>query len=244
MSLQQGRIVSGTPAAKGEFPWQAIIKEDEDDTLKCGGSVISERWVMTAAHCTDSLKSVCVVFGTIQLNNTVHNMTSSDIYIHPQYSPPNVNDISLIRLPRALVFSNLIQPIVLVSSAEAANDFVGSTGIIAGFGLMDDEYLDYSQFLLWAQVKIVAIRNCQQMYPQAEIDENNLCAVGDGNTNMSTCSGDSGGPLIVIINGSPVQIGINSFVATDMCTEGYPSGYVRLSSYLGYISRTTGLSFY
>lgn len=170
-------------------------------------------------------------------------MTSTQLFVHPQYNPLNLNnDISLIQLPTPLSFDNLIQPITLVSSSQNLNSFIGSVATIAGFGLMDDEYLDYSINLLFATVKIINNSVCKQIYGPDVVKNTTICAVGDNNTNMSTCSGDSGGPLITQINGITVQIGINSFVAEDMCTEGHPSGYVRLSSYLDYITTVTGLS--
>ncbi|KAM7348606.1 brachyurin [Cochliomyia hominivorax] len=240
----ESRIISGTAAVPGQLPWQVILKKDEIDTLLCGGSIISDSWVLTAAHCTYGLPSILLVFGTIELNNNSNNMTSSQIYIHPQYNPSNLhNDVSLIKLPTPLTFSNTIQPITLVSSSQASNNFIGTRCIVSGFGLTDDEYLDYSEVLLWAQVQIINNSFCTSVFDPAVVQDSNLCAKGDGNTNMSICSGDSGGALVMqTTSGSYVQIGINSFVAEDMCTESYPSGYVRLTSFLTYISSVTGMS--
>lgn len=228
----------------GQLPWQVILKKYEYDTLLCGGSLISDSWVLTAGHCTYGLDSVIVVFGTINLDDTSINMTSTQLYIHPEYNASNLNnDVSLIQLPNPVTFTTNIQPIALVSSSQANSDFVGTTAIIAGFGLTDDEYTDYSDALLWAQVQIINNSNCVQVFGDESVQDTNLCAEGDAGTNMSICSGDSGGPLVSKTSaGQYIQIGINSFVAEDMCTEQYPSVYVRLTSYLSFISTTTGLT--
>ncbi|XP_030381304.1 brachyurin [Scaptodrosophila lebanonensis] len=240
----QGRIISGTVAAAGQFPWQVILKRDEWDDLLCGGSIISRSWVLTAAHCAYGRDSIFLVFGTNELNDEqALNMTSTQLYVHPNYNDKMNNDIALIKLPQQLVFSDKVQAIELVSSAQESTSFVGTVGTIAGFGLMDDEYLDYSPNLLYAQVQIIDNVKCLGIYGKDVVLDSTICADGLASSNMSPCSGDSGGPLIIYgtDSGSYVQIGINSFVAEDQCTSGYPSGYVRLTSFLNYIADITGL---
>ena len=186
-----------------------------------------------------------MAFGTINLDDTSTNMTSTQIYNHPQYNSSNLdNDLALIQLPTPITFTKDIQPIALVSSSQADNNFVGNVAIIAGFGLYDDEYTDYSQVLLWAQVQIIENTYCEQFYGPDFVQSTNICAKSDGNTNMNICTGDSGGALVATTSaGQLIQIGINSYAAQDRCTEGYPSGYVRLTSYLDFISNITGLTF-
>ncbi|XP_017074471.1 brachyurin [Drosophila eugracilis] len=238
----QGRIISGSQAKLGQFPWQVILKRDEWDDLLCGGSIISSLWVLTAAHCTDGHSSIFLIFGSIQLNNEdAQNMTSTNIFVHPNYNENLNNDVSLIKLPEALTFSSSVQPIQLVTESQQSNTFVGTVAIIAGFGLLDDEYLDYSQTLMYAQVEIIPNSGCLSIFGSNVVMESTLCARGFDGSNMSICSGDSGGPLIIYNTsiGEWQQIGINSFVAEDQCTASYPSGYVRLTSFLSYIDQIT-----
>ncbi|EDW04339.1 GH23851 [Drosophila grimshawi] len=171
-------------------------------------------------------------------------MTSTQLFVHPNYNDKMNNDVALIQLPEQLSFSNTVQPIQLVSSSQSSNTYVGTQATIAGFGLIDDEYLDYSQQLLFAHVQIIANDRCASIFGSSVVLASTMCAEGAVGSNMSTCSGDSGGPLIAYNSnaGRWIQIGINSFVAEDQCTAGLPSGYVRLTSFLDYISETTGLS--
>lgn len=233
-------------AKKGQFPWQVILKQDKFDDLECGGSIISHYWVLTAAHCTDGLSSIYLVFGTTFLDDeNAWDMIASRFYQHPDYNANTLNnDISLIKLPMYLPFTKNIHPISLVPTFMANETFLGQTAIIAGYGLMDDEYLDNSKDLLWAKVVVIENKECMAEYGDAIVIESTLCARGWNNTNQSICSGDSGGPLIIETDkGSFMQIGINSFTAEDRCTKGLPSGYLRLNSFLPFISNITSLKF-
>ncbi|XP_016972083.1 brachyurin [Drosophila rhopaloa] len=239
----QGRIISGSQAKIGQFPWQVILKRDEWDDLLCGASIISANWVLTAAHCASGHDSLFLMFGSVQLNNeNAQNMTSTNIFVHPNYNEHLNNDVALIQLPEPLVFSSYVQAIQLVTESEQSNNFVGTTAVVAGFGLMDDEYLDYSETLMFAQVEVIGNDQCLPIFGAAVVVNSTMCCKGVGGSNMSICSGDSGGPLIAYNtnSGQWQQIGINSFVAEDQCTASYPSGYVRLTSFLQFIAETTG----
>ncbi|XP_020802912.1 brachyurin [Drosophila serrata] len=240
----QGRIISGSQAVAGQFPWQVILKRDEWDDLLCGGSVISSKWVLTAAHCAYGHTSLFLIFGTIELNDEkAQNMTSTTFFVHPNYNDKMNNDVALIQLPQPLVFTKSIQPITLVTQSQKSNNFVGTSAVVAGYGLMDDEYLDYSQTLMFARVTVIDNGECLPVFGASVVLDSTLCAEGSDGSNMSICSGDSGGPLITYNSSTDqwLQIGINSFVAEDQCTAGYPSGYVRLTSFLDFISTTTGI---
>ncbi|XP_011188919.1 brachyurin [Zeugodacus cucurbitae] len=242
----QNRIVSGSPASLGQFPWQVILKKDPIEDLLCGGSIIAANWVLTAGHCTYGLSSIFIMFGTVLLNNpNALNMTSTQLYINPNYNGETLNnDVSLIQLPTPLTFSKYIQPIQLVTNNDANFNFIGQVATIAGFGLTDDDNLDSSNIMLYARVQIINNSQCADVFGTSVVIPSTLCAKGENGTDMSICSGDSGGPLITRdTNGNWMQIGINSFVAQDMCTMMYPSGYARLTSFLGYISQVTGMDF-
>eukprot|EP00099_Drosophila_melanogaster_P017156 NP_573072.1 uncharacterized protein Dmel_CG8952 [Drosophila melanogaster] len=239
------RIVSGSDAKLGQFPWQVILKRDAWDDLLCGGSIISDTWVLTAAHCTNGLSSIFLMFGTVDLfNANALNMTSNNIIIHPDYNDKLNNDVSLIQLPEPLTFSANIQAIQLVGQYGDSIDYVGSVATIAGFGYTEDEYLDYSETLLYAQVEIIDNADCVAIYGKYVVVDSTMCAKGFDGSDMSTCTGDSGGPLILYNKTIQQwqQIGINSFVAEDQCTYRLPSGYARVSSFLGFIADKTGIA--
>ncbi|EDX01826.1 brachyurin [Drosophila yakuba] len=241
----QNRIVSGSNAELGQFPWQVILKGDAWDDLRCGGSIISSTWVLTAAHCTVGYDSIFLMFGTVQLfNENALNMTATNIIVHPDYNDKLHNDVSLIGLPVPLTFTSTIKPIQLVTESEVSNDFVGRVAIVAGFGFTQDEYLDYSETLLYARVEIIENAECVNVFGNIVIQDSTMCATGYKGSDMSICTGDSGGPLILYNESTKQweQIGINSFVAEDQCTARLPSAYARLTSFLTFIAQNTGIA--
>lgn len=236
-------IISGENANIGQFPWQVILKKDIYDQLLCGASIISESWVLTAAHCTTGRSSVLVSFGTVDRDDLSQYqiVDSSGIFIHKQYDPKFLtNDVSLIQLPKPLTFNSYVQPIRL--NTDGSKSLAGQVATIVGFGVMDDEDLEYSENMQYASTIIRDNTVCSSIYSGGYVTDNTICAEPfSGNQNI--CSGDSGGPLVIEDSEGYIQVGINSFVVEDECTEGYPSAFVRLSSFIGFVKNTTGLDF-
>lgn len=94
-----------------------------------------------------------------------------------------------------------------------------------------------SETLNWVEKRIIANDQCSQTYGPTVILPSTMCAIGWQNNDESTCNGDSGGPLAIDDGGVHVQIGIVSFVSNKGCSSGHPAGYVRISSYLDWISK-------
>jgi len=235
----QGRIISGKEARTGQFPWQVLVLKTEEVT--CGASIISENWVLTAAHCVKGYKKVDLVFGVININDpagVIMKVTESSYTIHSSYNDKTLeNDVALIKLPQPLTFSDTIKAITLNKDPKT---FIGETCTISGWGYMSDDDLIHSDNLLFAKVNIIPRIECEKSFEQ--LPEQTICAKGSNNSNESICNGDSGGALVIDNSGNPLQIGINSFVADEHCTDKLPSGYVQVSAYIDFIATTTKLN--
>lgn len=93
-----------------------------------------------------------------------------------------------------------------------------------------------SDTLNWVEKRIVSNAQCTQTYGPSVILSSTMCAIGWDFNGQSTCNGDSGGPLVIDDGGVYLQIGIVSFVSNKGCSSGHPAGYVRIASYLKWIS--------
>ncbi|KAJ3652786.1 hypothetical protein Zmor_018719 [Zophobas morio] len=231
-----GRIINGTPASRGQFPWQAAVYfTTSSGTSFCGGSIISNIWILTAAHCAVNARTFTIYLGTITLNpdsgSTV--VTTTNKIVHPNYNPSTLaNDVALIRLDSAITFSTNIQAITLASSSLGS----GVSVTVSGWGKTSDASSGVTNNLNYVTLSSITNAQCSQYY--GSLNSGVVCATGSG---KSTCNGDSGGPLITGSGSSAIQVGIVSFVSTRGCESGYPSGYARTHYYREWIRQQTGV---
>ncbi|XP_059472965.1 uncharacterized protein LOC132195166 isoform X2 [Neocloeon triangulifer] len=215
------QIIGGKEATKGQFPWQAFLIMDK--SFLCGGSLILTDWILTAAHCAFGNTDFEVHLGLIsrEQNNASLSttLTTSTKFIHEYYNPETLqNDIALVKLPIVVKLSDFIKLVKLPAASASSTTFEGLFATVSGFGKTNDE--------------------CLQFYGSNIISSSNLCTSSDDG--KATCQGDSGGPLVYQAgSNSWVQIGIVSFGSAEGCLFG-PTGFVRVSSYLGWILSYVG----
>ncbi|PSN45967.1 Melanization protease 1 [Blattella germanica] len=219
------RIAGGEASIPGEFPWMAILQYNDSGSLRflCGGSLITDMYILTAAHCLtfrkDSTKLIAVRLGEYDVsteNDCTRNDKSvrcaerprdyliSEQVLHPQYNEADrryyKNDIALIRL------SERVHP----SGSE-------------------------STILLKVDVPYVDSNTCSVNLRGRQIQPGQFCA---GGTNMSPCNGDSGGPLVAKLSNTstPIcyQVGIVS-IGLGSCLSSQPSIYTNVEDYLLWI---------
>ncbi|XP_037809756.1 collagenase-like [Lucilia sericata] len=240
---QSASIIAGVRAIPGEYPWHVLLKRRPQSSLLCGGSVISNTWVLTAAHCIINRTSVYMQFGTVELFSNAPGMNSTRLFTHPLYNKnTNGDDVGLIELPTPLTYNAFIQPIPLVTSMEAeSNDFIGVIAFISGFGYYINKVSRVSEWLLWGAEEVVSNTVCRTVY--GPTPASHLCTIGYTPDRQHPCKGDSGGALVWRNpNRTHKQIAVFSYGSIADCA-GLPSGYMRVSSYLDYINNITGLNF-
>ncbi|XP_048516189.1 trypsin 3A1 [Athalia rosae] len=193
--LPGGRIVGGRDADIEEVPWQISLLRNGRHT--CGGSIISEYWVVSAAHCVTSAPnrfSVRVGSSVKNAGGIVYEVEK--IISHPSHHTPvtHSNDISLIKLVEPITFSAQAQPIRLPAQSEEG-PAPGSISTISGWGTLT--YMGPSATTLQiVEVPITTQEYCRAGYGEGRITQDMLCA-GTDEGGIDACQGDSGGPLVV-----------------------------------------------
>jgi len=233
-------IVGGSEAKPHQFPWQVGIFMD--GAYFCGGSVISDEYILTAAHCADGFSSFEVIIGAHEVKNPSEEghleTTTGEAFVHPGWDSWDLaNDMAILKVDK-ISFNDYVSPICLPSQSEVGEAFVGETMTVSGWGRESDSSSSIARFLNFVSAPIISNKECNDVY--GIVGDGVICISTDGG--KGTCNGDSGGPL-VMENSSKTynQYGVVSFGASAGCEAGYPAGFTRVTEYLDFIADTTGM---
>ncbi|TMS14882.1 JmjC domain-containing protein 8 [Larimichthys crocea] len=223
----------------GAWPWQVSLHSRPYGHF-CGGSLINDQWVLTAAHCFESTSTVGleVYLGrdTQRLPNPNEvSRTVSLIIKHPNYNPSSFNnDMALLKLSSPVRYTNYIRPVCL---AAQSSEFKAKTPCwLAGWGTIgSDVPLPYPEKLQQVSVPIVSNTQCSNAYEGIVPITSNMMCAGLDEGGKDTCQGDSGGPMVIKIGSRWVQAGVVSFGAGCALPK-YAGVYARVSQYESWIS--------
>lgn len=221
------RIIGGKPTSISEHPWQVAMRihRDGQDYL-CSGSIISQHWILTAAHCV-----VGTTARDVQVKSNVTNfvdegswITVDEIRVHEKYDPGTyVNDIALLRLARKP--DGQLVPL----GDEARLD--GKLLTVSGWGTTDSG--EVSKELRQVAVPYVDNETCKASYGKDNITPGMLCA-GRKEGGVDSCQGDSGGPLELRDSGSATLVGVVSH-GRGCALKLFYGVYTRVSAYRTWI---------
>lgn len=238
------RIVNGELASRGQFPYFAmlrIILTDERSGL-CGGNVINNQWILTAAHCV-RLRGVTVDRFEIHLGALSRTdldeegrvvVSTRQSFVHPSYSPMLIrNDIALLKLEQPVEFGTYIQAINLAQTADLD---AGTRVTAIGFGRTNTSG-PISETLQFAGLVHITRLECARTFPFLLLRRQDvICARG---LNLeSPCNGDSGGPLVANVNDVPTLVGATSFGHISGCHRGLPGGFASVFQFSSWIQET------
>jgi secreted trypsin-like serine protease len=254
-------IIGGEDAVINDVPWQVALVSPVRKWQTvwfgqfCGGSIINDRWVITAAHCLSDFKGKKL--GVFAGNDDLNVPAGTDVYsaaswkVHPDYSsgPEGdvwYNDIALVRLNSTLDFADLgIEPIALPTAIDPADaPAVGDSIGVSGWGATSsDEYDPSYPYLLQEATLDVKSNGASDCGDYEASDWNSLyeiCIGFAGVVAKDTCWGDSGGPYVDQIDADgdgtsePTLIGVTSW-GNGCADASYPGLATRVTSYLDWI---------
>ncbi|XP_011180303.1 trypsin-1 [Zeugodacus cucurbitae] len=231
------RIVGGSVVRINKYPWTAQLLMN--GFLFCGGALINDRYIATAAHCVMGQRASSISVRLLQLNraskSTGFSRNAVELIMHQKYNTNTlVNDIALIKLNKPIPLKDPIRPVCLPTLRRQNYDF--KEGIVAGWGLTTQDG-SVSSVLREVTVPIITNAQCRATSYKSMIVSTMLCAGLVEKGGKDACQGDSGGPLIV--RDRIFQLaGVVSF-GYGCARPNSPGVYTRVSRYLDWISANT-----
>jgi len=229
----------------GEWPWQVSLRHWREGSSyhKCGAALLTEDWVVTAAHCLDGVfpEDLLLRMGEYDTDNnfpepyTFQDRSVQVVAIHPEYDPVSFNnDLVLLRLTEPVRFQPNIVPICI---PEDDDDNAGETGWVTGWGRLFQGG-PFPPVLKELDLPILTNEECEASYKKAgfweEIPDIFICA-GHKDGRKDTCEGDSGGPMAVLgQNGRYELAGILSW-GIGCGQRNRPGVYIRVSRFRNWI---------
>ncbi|KAL0124386.1 hypothetical protein PUN28_006308 [Cardiocondyla obscurior] len=235
--LPSPQIRGGTDALDGAFPYQVSLRTDPADPINthfCGGAIISERYVITCAHCIEpfreQLDDLYVAVGSNYLDgNNTDIYKVMELIIHAGYNElMHLNDIGLIITFGSINFNSNVQPIALPT---ADRNYENYPLLVSGWGSLELNEPNANR-LQEMIVKGYSHKLCSRVY--GNIKNTHLCTFT--NINKGMCDGDSGGPLVA----DGVLVGLMSYSYTA-CNTGGLDVSTRVISYRPWIEHYTGI---
>jgi secreted trypsin-like serine protease len=223
-------IYGGMTTAHGAWPWIVVINKQLDETIKyvCGASLLSNKVVISAAHCIKpfSVNQIILYIGAYDISNKTNNdyevRKPSELIVHPDYSTNKKKetadaDIGLLIMQKPVQFNSFIRPICLWPSQLINEDVVDQTGIIVGWGRSNDNAFSTATPLS-IELPIVSDGTClREDISYFYITSNRTFCVGEKNR-KGLCHGDSGSGFFMKRNDKWLLRGI---VSTGIADPGH-----------------------
>ncbi|MCJ8736040.1 hypothetical protein PDJAM_G00254240 [Pangasius djambal] len=227
------RIVNGEEAVPHSWPWQVSL-QDSTGFHFCGGSLVNQYWVVTAAHC-NVRTSHLVILGEHDRSSNSENIQVIKIeksIRHQSYNSYTTNyDVAVIKLASPAELNSRVSPVCL---AETSDNFQGGLKCVTtGWGLTRYNAATTPPLLQQAALPLLTKADCQRYWGN-KITDLMICAGASG---VSSCMGDSGGPLVCQKSGAWTLVGIVSW-GSGTCSTSMPGVYARVTGLRSWIDQT------
>ncbi|XP_005412770.1 PREDICTED: kallikrein-14 isoform X4 [Chinchilla lanigera] len=224
------KIIGGYPCIRNSQPWQVALLAGAGRRFLCGGVLLSDQWVITAAHCARPILHVSLGKHNLRRWEATQQVLRVQRQVpHPSYNGrTHDSDLMLLQLRHPARIGRAVRPIGLAQSCASP----GTPCRVSGWGTTSSPIARYPNALQCVNINIFSDQACQQAYPGA-ITAGMVCA-GVPQGGKDSCQGDSGGPLVCE---GQLQ-GLVSWGMERCALAGYPGVYTNLCKYQSWIQRT------
>jgi len=240
VSAEDGaNVINGKEAKRGSWPWQILMNFGSSHfSLRCGGSIISEKWIVTASHCVVGDEKTPEKFSVRVGEHNRWSTEGSEVDIpvervisHPKFDKHTYNnDIALFKLAKPIKFNKYVSPICLPTTEVKP----GTNCYVTGWGQTEREGL--AHVLKQGKLPVVTNKECwiHNNHRHHPVYDGMLCAGVGKDGHISACHGDSGGPFVCERDGVWELHGSVSF-GMKYCTSKYYSVFSRTTQYVKWI---------
>ncbi|XP_045488884.1 chymotrypsin-2-like [Pieris rapae] len=233
------RIVGGKDATPGIAKYLVSIRarNRNQEWHHCGGSILNEEYVLTAAHCLYKKRAdeLSIVAGSHKLNEGGERYKIKKLVIHEKYSKPTIkNDIGVVQIEGKLKYNDKVQPIELLKEMAP----VGKKCLLTGWGYVNFNRKTVPNNLQMLEFKTISNDDCTKQFKRSRyrifvpVDAGQLCVKRPKNS--GACKGDSGGPLVIQDEkNKTVQIGVVSWGIP--CTAEFPDVFASVHGFYNWI---------
>ncbi|XP_066267224.1 chymotrypsinogen A-like isoform X1 [Branchiostoma lanceolatum] len=234
----QSRIVNGDDATPHSWPWQVSL-QTSTGWHYCGGSIVNNEWVVTAAHCDPTISSDYVILGEHNKgggSESIQRLRIATKICHPQYSSNIIDyDICLLKLATPAVMSDKVHPVCLGNYGDEGSFPAGMSCYTSGWGKTSASSSNTPDILQQAMIPLISTSQCQSAWGSVNtITDRMICAGADGAT---SCMGDSGGPLVCQKDGAWNLVGVVSW-GSSQCSTSTPAVYARVTNLRQWLDTT------
>lgn len=241
------RIVGGVEIDIEEAPYQVGIYKEYPlflATFICGGSIISEFHVLTAAHChrkSDDHVKYYVKAGSREVASGGQLLEVEETFVHPEFDVITIKmDFMILKLASGFEFNEQVQPIQLPSSTTMD---IPEPALLVVSGWGRTQFMgNISEILKSVEVPLRDPEVCLKAYREVHIDIDTSAIICAGVEGKDACQGDSGGPLTYRDpdSESNTLVGVVS-LGEDCGNKQYPGVYAKVAKVLDWIQEITGL---
>jgi secreted trypsin-like serine protease len=233
------KIVGGVESLRGDWPWSCSMRLNQRHI--CGGSLINNKWIVTAAHCVSSLVAaqyrwMCGIHGRLTNETYSKEFLSSRVIRHPSYNSRLIqNDIAIFELATPVTYNDYILPACYPAQTDT---YANQQSIATGWGTTSSGGAAATN-QREVQMTVLTDAACRTKFGGANnmLDPATQVCAGITGENKDTCQGDSGGPLVV-------KHSDNKWFLIGLTSWGYGCGdggvYARTSAYRPWVESYTG----